>query len=116
MKVTVPIASSVTRTEGRVLSKELGLTQLGASLTPLEGRVTTAADDAPVEGATVHLIQGGDTIITTVTTDALGIYRFKQVPADATDVEASAEGLQPKRIALQPPSNEDAKRIRLETV
>ncbi len=116
LKVTLPIASAVTRTEGRVLSKALGLTQLGASLTSLEGRVTTASDDAPVEGATVHLIQGGDTIITTVTTDALGIYRFKQVPADATDVEASAEGLQTKRIALQPPSNEDAKRIRLETV
>jgi len=57
----------------------------------ISGLITNAASGLPIPGATVKVLQGAN-ILTTVTSDAVGLYLVPELPGGAFTLEAQAAG------------------------
>jgi TonB-dependent receptor len=90
-----------------VFNKFIGLGLIGVSMTPfalaqtLEGRITDASGEAPLQGAIVT-IEGADR---TTTTDRTGRYRINNLSSGSYNVIVSYIGTEPVRASVEVPAS-----------
>ena len=82
----------------------LGFTALGQNASKLSGTVTNAVNKAPVEYATVSLLDPGGKTVSEIITDAKGNFTFKNLSPGVYLLKAGSVGFTPAARSFSVPA------------